>query len=159
MICRRCLRGIGPGEVHCLVARRPQIDAALPPSMTSVIVCTGCKRPDEKRYIEDAENITLPPPRLRPLQLLVLRHAAPGWTVYRQPRKIRLRVGEELSDTDRAITTDAYALVNLGLAEWDVVPKADRIPGGATAWLRLTPEGYAILETEEEQDVVEAGSR
>lgn len=157
MTCRRCGGHIGAAEVAHVVNRHPDLDAVAPLNIRCVAVCTGCLDPAEKQFVEEPEP--LPPPlRLRPMQEVLLRHALLGDTVYRQPRKVRLRTGGALLDTDRAVTTDAYIVINLGFAEWDVVPRPERVEGGATAWLRVTAEGSEYLLMED-CDVVAAGSR
>ena len=143
--CRRCPRQISEGEVAHLVPKRSSGYTLSSELDQCVFVCDDCLGETEKGFQENG-YVYVPKPKAEPTltarEAHLLEQVALG-RVFRLPRRVMLH--DPYTDTDKRCTGHAYHLLRTGYTKWEVVPEADRLPGSANAWMRLTEDGKEFL--------------
>jgi len=144
--CRRCPQQISEDEVAHLVAVRGSGYTLSSELDQCVLVCDGCLGETEKGFQENGYVYVPKPkaePSLTPKEAHLLEQVALG-RVFRLPRRVMIQ--DPYAGTDKRCTDQAYQLLRIGYTRWEVVPDAQRMPGQANAWMRLTDDGKEFLK-------------
>jgi hypothetical protein len=145
LTCRRCSSDIGEEEVAHLVAVRTSGYTLTSEFQQSIIICGDCLDVHEKGFNEHG-YVYVPKPKPQPTltekEARLLEQVALG-RVYRLPRRVMFH--DPLTNVDKRCTDHAYKLLKLGFVEWEVVPEAQKVPGGPNAWMRTTEDGREFL--------------